>query len=67
MTTKSENGGRVTLRDIIALQREIYEKLEKINKELAGVKIKVALLSAAVSFVVSVVTWLVRYGVVNNG
>ncbi len=55
MTAANGSGnGRVTLRDVMHLQREMYEKIEAINLEITTVKIKVAVISALVSVATSV-------------
>ena len=51
----AENNGRVTLRDVMTLQREMYEKLERINLEMTNLKVKVAVISGTVSVVISIV------------
>ncbi|HHL73213.1 MAG TPA: hypothetical protein ENJ29_11960 [Bacteroidetes bacterium] len=58
--------GRVTLRDIMALQKEMYEKLDRINSELTNLKIKVAVISATVSTVIWVISYISKLGIFNG-
>ena len=58
--------GRVTLRDIMSLQKEMYEKLDRINSELTNLKIKVAVISATVSTVIWVISYISKLGIFNG-
>lgn len=44
----------VTLRDVMDLQRDMYQKLDAIKSEITNIKIKVAIISGTVSTIISV-------------
>lgn len=62
---KKDNSDRVTLRDLWQLQKEMDSKIQEIIISMTRYKIKVLIVSAVVSLVVSVTIGLgVKYGLI---
>jgi len=55
MPLKKANGaGTATLLDIMSLQKELYEKMSEVHKEISGIKVRVAVISSAIATATSV-------------
>jgi len=52
MSEENKNG-RVTLRDIMKLQKETLEKIAELEVEIAVLKVRVSLISGFVALVIS--------------
>lgn len=48
------SNGRATLRDVMSLQREIYQEMTEIKDDLASIKTKVYVNAALITLVISV-------------
>lgn len=47
---------RATLRDLMKLQEQMFEEVKNIHDEIAGLKVKVAIISSGIAFAVSIIT-----------
>jgi len=58
--TGNGNSGRVTLRDLMKLQKLIYDEVGELKDAMSNLKVKVALISGSVAVIVTIVTILVK-------
>ncbi len=58
MTPRNEQSA--TLRDIMDLQNKMFDEMKSVRREVANVKIKIAVISSSVSLIMSVLFHLFK-------